>query len=276
MLIVWPEVIFLLVVQCLCTWGCLSASKIPKLRAVCRLEQPLQLFSLPSPSRHYCSTHTTVKMLSAMRTVIRKQTTQGCYNRSMAGSEFHFALQRHWELRRPVKGIFSSHTSAPLCSLTRGQLLTDNMYSLMSLTWVEGRARRHCLDRSPCTAAARRGVSFFLLYSGRSLAETPLLDPFRHSAGYSWHHLKTYDLTDKMGNFSLEKDGLTDFHVSRYMPKKPLWSPCSQWDVFGIKQSPAGNWSWRVTWRALQVTQSSHGGTHTLAVSFKSQMLNYP
>lgn len=132
MLIVWSEVIFLFVVQCLCTWGCLSASKISKLRAVCRSEQLFLLSSLPSPSRHYCSTHTTIKMVSAMsETVIRKQTTQGCYNRSVAGSEFHFASRRHWGLRKPVKGIFRSHTSAPLCSLARGQLLTDNMHSLM-------------------------------------------------------------------------------------------------------------------------------------------------
>lgn len=64
-------------------------------------------------------------------TVTRKQTIQGCYNHSMAGSEFHFVSQRDWGLRKLVKGIFSSHTSVSLCSLTRDQLLTDNMHSQM-------------------------------------------------------------------------------------------------------------------------------------------------
>lgn len=106
--------------------------------------------SLPLPdttAAHKKCRHTALRMLSAMtETVIRKQTTQRCYNRSMAGSEFHFASQRQWELRKLVKGIFSSHTSASLCSLSRGQLLTDNTHSLMC-------SQRGWRDKQRCARA---------------------------------------------------------------------------------------------------------------------------
>lgn len=136
MLIVWPEVIFLFYCSVY-----VHGDVFQPLRFLSsgQFEGCSNCFSSPpslslpdtTVARKKCR-HTTIKMLSAMtETVIRKQTTQGCYNRSMA--EFHFASWRHWELRKLLKGIFSSHTSASLCSLTRGQLLMDNMHSLMCL-----------------------------------------------------------------------------------------------------------------------------------------------
>lgn len=64
----------------------------------------------------------------------------------------------------------------------------------MSLRWVKVWAQRHCLDRGQRITAARRKGFFFPCYILEGgLAETPLLDPLRQSAVYSWRYLKTFE-----------------------------------------------------------------------------------
>lgn len=117
-------------------------------------------------------------------------------------------------------------------------------------------------QRPAYCSSQRKGFLLSCYIFEGDLAETPLLDPFRQWAGYSWFHLKDFETNGQNMNFLLGKRGLTDFHVATCVPKEPLLSPCS-WLGVSQKQFPAESWSRRVPCRAIQVTQSStsHGGT---------------
>lgn len=129
----------------------------------------------------------------------------------------------------------------------------------VSLEWVEGQAEALPGQRPMYCSSHKRGIFFpvtFLKESGwntsarslRALSRT-----FLASSKDLWPNRQN-------GNFYLEKEGLTDFQVSWHMPKKPLWSTCSQWDLFGTKQSPAGHSSWGITCRAIQVNEAAMEG----------------
>lgn len=100
-------------------------------------------------------------MLSAMtETVIRKQTTQGCYNVSVAGSELYFASQRHWELRKLITGIFSSHTSASLQPDQGSAPDGQHGQPDVSLAWEEGQAEALPRQRPMYCSSQKRGIYF--------------------------------------------------------------------------------------------------------------------
>lgn len=60
-----------------------------------------------------------------------------------------------------------------------------------SLRWVKVWALPG--QRPAYYSSQKKGFLYSHYILERGLAETPLLDPLRQSAGYSWHHLKTFE-----------------------------------------------------------------------------------
>lgn len=155
----------------------------------------------------------------------------------------------------------------------------------VSLVWVEGGAEALPAQRHMYCSSQKRSIFFPVTFlkepgwntSARSLQA--LSRTFLASSKDLW-------LNRQNGNFYLEKEDLTNFQVSQCMPKKPLWSTCSQWDLFGTKQETrAGEWLagqykwmkqlWRDSYFSCLIYESKLDAQLS-QIYFDTQMCNSP